>query len=87
MKKLMLQSAMAAIIAAAALAATTAAASAAIACNATGDCWHVKGHYNYDPSFGVVVHDNNWHWGHNDHFRWHEHAGRGYWRNGAWVTF
>jgi hypothetical protein len=87
MRKLMLQGASAAIITAAALAVTAASASAAIVCNGEGECWHVQDHYKYDPSFGVVIHPDNWRWGDADHYRWHEHEGRGYWRGGVWVTF
>jgi hypothetical protein len=62
-------------------------ASAAIACNREGECWHVNRHYAYHPVFGVTIHEDGWHWGANDHFRWHEHTGRGYWRNGVWIRF
>ncbi|HEX3754994.1 MAG TPA: hypothetical protein VHV26_07955 [Rhizomicrobium sp.] len=88
MKKLLLQSAFAALIGAGGLAATTTSASAYIACNRGGDCWHTHDRYHYPTGFGVVVHRDNWRWrdrGH--HYRWHEHDGRGYWRNGLWVTF
>ncbi len=57
------------------------------ACNRYGDCWHTTGRYDYRPAFGVTVHDDNWRWGHRDRYRWREHAGRGYWRSGVWVTF
>ena len=62
-------------------------ASAAIVCNAQGYCWHVAHPYAYAPSYGVVVHPNNWRWAPNEHYVWREHPGRGYWRNGVWVTF
>jgi hypothetical protein len=62
-------------------------ASAAIVCNGEGFCWHVRHAYRYHPEFGVVVHPNNWRWGSGDHYVWHEHRGRGYWRNGAWIAF
>jgi hypothetical protein len=62
-------------------------ASAAIACNRDGDCWHVNRHYAYRPEFGVVIHPEGWRWGVNDRFRWREHPGRGYWRNGVWIRF
>jgi len=68
-------------------AAGVSAASAAIVCNGEGHCWHAKHAYNYKPEFGVTVHPNNWKWGPNDHYEWREHAGRGYWRNGVWITF
>lgn len=62
-------------------------ASAAIVCNRAGECWHQPGRFVARPEFGVVVHPNNWRWGARDHFTWREHPGRGYWRNGVWVTF
>jgi len=72
-----------------ALALTATAASAEIACNKEGDCWHIKEHHAYKPEFGVVIHPDNWRWAEGDahRFRWREHEGRGYWRNGAWITF
>jgi hypothetical protein len=83
MKKLIL----ATIIGAGALAATAGTASAEIVCNGAGDCWHVREHYDYQPAFGLSVHPDNWRWGDRDHYRWHEHEGRGYWKGGVWVTF
>ena len=62
-------------------------ASAAIVCNGAGDCWHAQETYQYKPEFGVVVHPDNWAWAHNDHYRWREHTGRGYWEGGTWRTF
>jgi len=63
-------------------------ASAAIVCNGAGECWHVRGHrYHYRPEWGLVVHPDGWRWRHGEHFVWREHRGRGYWRDGAWVTF
>jgi hypothetical protein len=64
------------------------AASADVVCNRDGDCWHVRHHhYDYRPEYGVVVHPDNWRWATSDHYRWHEHRGRGYWRSGVWVSF
>jgi hypothetical protein len=68
-----------------ALGATT--ASADIVCNAEGECWHVRDKYVYRSEFGLVVHPDSWKWGEHDKFRWHEHEGRGYWHNGAWIAF
>ena len=86
MKKLLLQGAFAVLIGVGGLAATTTSASAYVACNRSGDCWHTTERYTYRPSFGISIHDDNWKWrGH--HYRWREHDGRGYWRNGLWVTF
>lgn len=68
------------------IAMTSAPASAAVVCN--GDtCWHTHSAYHYPAGVGVVVHDDHWRWGPHDHYAWHEHAGRGYWRDGVWVTF
>jgi hypothetical protein len=85
MQKFTKIAALAAGTAIAAIAATS--ASAAIVCNQEGECWHVHRDYNYQPTFGLVVHPDNWQWDANDHYRWHEHRGRGYWRNGVWITF
>ncbi len=64
------------------------AASAEVVCNAQNECWHVRGrHYEYRPEWGVVVHPDNWRWSHDEHYRWHEHNGRGYWRDGVWIRF
>ena len=73
----------AAALGAAALGATG--ASARIVCNREGECWHVKGGWDYHPSYGLVVHPDNWRFGVSDHFRWREHEGRGYWRGGRWI--
>ena len=62
-------------------------ASAAIVCNRAGECWHAPRGFVARPEFGVVVHPNGWRWGPREHFTWREHPGRGYWRNGVWVTF
>lgn len=74
-------------MAASALALSATVASAAIACNKFGECWHVKARYAYRPEFGVVVHPDTWRWGVREHYVWREHTGRGYWRNGVWITF
>lgn len=82
-----------AIVAAAAAGGLSLAATAAraeIVCNQAGDCWHVRHHYNYEPSFGLMVHPDRWRWRDEDrdHYRWREHSGRGYWGpNGVWIRF
>ena len=83
MKKLIL----ATIIGAGALAAMATTASAEIVCNRDGDCWHVREHYDYQPTFGLTIHEDNWKWGDRDRYRWHEHDGRGYWKGGVWIQF
>ncbi|MEI9963607.1 MAG: hypothetical protein WDM92_01755 [Caulobacteraceae bacterium] len=74
-------------VAAAGVALAASSASAAIVCNAAGDCWHTHARYAYRPAWGLVVHPDSWRWGPADHFRWHEHRGRGYWRDGVWIRF
>jgi hypothetical protein len=79
-----------AIAAALALSATalmTTAASARVVCNQWGECWHVRNSYAYRPEFGLVVHPDGWRWHAGEKFRWREHEGRGYWRNGVWIRF
>jgi len=84
--KIGLKSVGVAALLAAGVALSATSASAYIACN--GDtCWHVHRHYHYDPAWGITVHPDNWRWGAADHYVWHEHHGRGYWRNGVWITF
>jgi len=70
-----------------ALALTASGASAAVVCNRAGECWHTQADYVYKPEFGLVVHPNDWKWGADEHFVWREHEGRGYWRDGVWITF
>ena len=62
-------------------------ASAEIACNRTGECWHVKETHHFQPEHGVTVHPDNWRWAEHEHdrYRWREHEGRGYWHEGHWV--
>lgn len=62
-------------------------ASAEIVCNREGDCWHVKEHAWIRPEHGLVIHSDNWKWEEREHekFRWREHEGRGYWREGRWI--
>jgi len=78
-----------AALAGSAVAISATAASAEIVCNNEGDCWHVHRHYDYKPEFGLVIHPDAWTWEDRDrdHYRWREHEGQGYWRNGVWVTF
>jgi hypothetical protein len=77
----------AALLGATVLGFTATAASADIVCNREGDCWHVRHRYHYEPGFGIVVHPDSWCWREGEHYRWREHEGRGYWRNGIWIGF
>lgn len=64
-------------------------ASAAIVCDEEGDCWHVKERHEYRPEFKVRVYPDDWRWAESEghKYRWREHEGRGYWREGVWVEF
>lgn len=77
----------AAVIGAGAIVASSVPASAEIVCNRHGDCWHAREHYDYQPRFGVTVHSDDWRWRRHERYRWREHEGRGYWRNGIWLNF
>jgi hypothetical protein len=75
---------LAGLIGASALAFSAMSASAAIVC--TGDvCWHTHDSYDYPPSAGVVVHEDNWAPGPSVTFR--EHEGRGYWHGDSWTAW
>ncbi|HTK35492.1 MAG TPA: hypothetical protein VL358_09430 [Caulobacteraceae bacterium] len=90
LKTTMIGAAFATVVAAGTLAVSTP-ASADVACNRWGDCWHVTTHYkNYPRAAGVVFHNDAWRRAHEKvaRYQWREdHAGRGYWRNGVWITF
>ena len=73
------------IAGAGALAALAAPASAYVACNRAGDCWHTDNR-EFRHVRGIAVHGDDWKW-RGDRYHWREHEGRGYWRNGAWITF
>jgi hypothetical protein len=74
----------AALLGAAAVAITATSASAYVVCNREGECWHTAHPFRYPPNT-VYIHPDGWAWGVNDHYRWHEHHGRGYWRGGVWI--
>jgi hypothetical protein len=74
-----------AVFAAGALILTAGATSAEIVCNDDGDCWHVRHHVDYPADVRVYVHPDNWRWRSDEHYRWREHVGRGYWRDDVWV--
>ncbi len=74
-----------ALVGSVAFALTATAASAEIVCNGEGECWHAREHAEYKPEFGVRVHPDDWKWKESEHYKWREHEGRGYWRNGIWI--
>jgi hypothetical protein len=61
-------------------------ASAAIACS-DNVCWHTHEAYKYPTDSRVIVHEDNWKWGPQEHFSFKEHEGRGYWRGERWEDF
>lgn len=61
-------------------------ASAAIVCSGNV-CWHTHEAYRYPPEARIIVHDDNWRWGPNEHYTFREHEGRRYWRGGAWRSW
>jgi hypothetical protein len=82
--------ALAAGISCAALTTSTLGASAYIACNHEGDCWHTEGRVTV-PGVTFDYHPDDWyfhrHWDSDREHHWREyHDGRGYWRNGVWIT-
>ena len=65
-------------------------ASAYIACNHEGDCWHTDERARA-PGVRFDYHPDDWyfhrHWDADRDHHWREyHEGRGYWRNGVWIT-
>ena len=89
MKKQLAYALLAATLATGTLAATTGAASAYVACNAT-ECWHTDARVAR-PGVHLVYHPDDWYFHRSwtgAATRWHDyHQGRGYWRNGVWITF
>ncbi len=73
------------LVGASALALSAANASAEIVCNDDGDCWHVRERPVYPPEVKLRIYGDDWKWSDHDHYRWREHEGHGYWRDGAWV--
>jgi hypothetical protein len=97
------KSAFVAVVSAGLFFGVTGTASAYIVCNDDGDCWHVhhKIHHSgvhmtfYDDDW-YFHHNWNHDWDREHdydydtdrHYRWREyHEGRGYWRDGVWVSF
>ena len=77
----------AALLSVATVAVTASSASAYVACNREGECWHVRDRYDYHQNTASSFIRTTGAGARNEHYRWHEHQGRGYWRNGIWITF
>lgn len=88
MTSLKKSAAVAAILALGALALSAQSASAYVACNGAGECWHTE--HRYHPRGEALQwHPDDWYfhrtWD-NNHWRGAQ-PGRGYYRNGVWITF
>jgi hypothetical protein len=63
-------------------------ASARVVCNRDGDCWHTE-NVPHAPGIRFESHPDDWffhqRWDDHRHFRDY-HEGRGYYRNGIWIT-
>jgi hypothetical protein len=68
------------------LALSVASAPAAIVCSGHA-CWHAHESYEYPKESRVIVHPDDWRWSRKEHFSWHEHEGRGYWRGSHWMEW
>ena len=73
------------LIGVSALSLSAGAASAAVVCNDVGECWHVRGRPVYEPGLRLSIHPDNWRWGRYERYRWREHRGHGYLREGVWI--
>ena len=87
MKKALLSS----VFALGALAVFAAPASAYVNCNREGDCWHSDDRARA-PGIRFDSHPDDWyfhrHWDSDREHHWRDyHEGRGYYRNGVWITF
>ena len=93
LKRLLLSLASAGSLAVGALAFLPTSASAYIVCDRDGDdCWHAEHRYRNVPGIHFEYHPDGWYfgrdWDHDRDHHWHaRHEGRGYWRNGVWITF
>ena len=95
LKKTLLAASAAAIVGAVGLMAVAQPASARVVCNSYGDCWHTDARYDYnryDRDQRPVYHNDDWyfhqHWDNDkDHHFRESHDGRGYYKNGIWLTF
>jgi len=87
-RNLLTTSAIAALVGLGAIVSTTVGADARTVCNRDGDCWHESSRYAYPATVGFRFHNDSWHRNHHDHYNWRDnHDGRGYYRQGVWVSF
>ena len=85
LKSALVKGALAGVMASAAIVTT---ASANVACNAAGECWHVRDRLDYPAGVGITFHNDNWGRMHRHGYHWRtDRFDRGYYRNGVWITF
>jgi hypothetical protein len=70
--------------------AVAAPASAYVVCNPGGDCWHTDRRVSV-PGVTFAYHPDDWyfhqHWDADRDHHWRGYReGRGYWRDGVWIT-
>ncbi|MFD0987482.1 hypothetical protein [Methyloligella solikamskensis] len=68
----------------------TSSAQAAVVCNEAGDCWRVKKKHDYPNRAQLHIYGDDWEWdqAQADRYRWRDPGeGRGYYRDGVWITF
>jgi hypothetical protein len=72
------------------------AASAHVVCNSQGDCWSTHQRYQYPSTLGIRFYNNRYRSDRYRHRHWHDQrtwrdenhdSDRGYYNNGAWITF
>jgi hypothetical protein len=90
MRKLLLTAATAALVGIGLTSVPLDSAFARVVCNDNGDCWHTDSSYHYGVH--VRTYPDTWYfhqdWDHDRDHHWRgHHEGRGYWRNGVWITF
>jgi len=71
-------------------------ASAHVVCNRNGDCWSTHQRYQYPSTIGIRFYNHRYMNSRYRHRHWHDQrtwrdedhgAERGYYNNGAWITF
>jgi hypothetical protein len=92
LKKTLAKAAATAAIGVGLFAITAGTASAYVVCNAAGDCWHTDQHVHYSREVQARVYPDSWYfhndWDHDHDHHWrNHHDGRGFFRNGVWITF
>ncbi|HWF01768.1 MAG TPA: hypothetical protein VG248_18360 [Caulobacteraceae bacterium] len=87
-KKAIASAAAVAAVAGGTLALSASAADAYVACNRSGDCWHVHDRLTYPADAGVIVHEDGWVFDRPNYYHWrHDRADHGYYYHNHWRKF